>query len=97
MHTASTTIKTLHPAQKHGVNINSTKYDQMRSCILRVLERDGSLSFTTLAERVRQELEGSFLGSIMWYFVTVKLDLEARGLIQRVNRNGVQVIQITIQ
>lgn len=94
MVTASAKITTLHPSQKQGVNIDKTKYEQMSSSIVYVLERDGALSFTTLAERVREELEGKFQGSIMWYYVTVKLDLEARGLIQRLHRNGVQVVDL---
>lgn len=39
-----------------------------------------------LTEEVRHKLAGHFDGSISWYVTTVKLDLEARGMTERVPR-----------
>ncbi|MCO6450647.1 MAG: hypothetical protein J5I90_07635 [Caldilineales bacterium] len=77
-------ILTLHPAGKQGVNISRDKYDAMRSAILACLADGAELSFSELNSAVEQRLEGKFEGSIGWYFTTVKLDLEARGEIERV-------------
>lgn len=76
-------ILTQHPEGKHGVNIDRTKYDQVRSAILDALAGPGELTFQELNEAVGRRLEGRFDGSIGWYFTTVKLDLEARGEIER--------------
>ena len=37
-----------------------------------------------LTEEVRHKLAGHFDGSISWYVTTAKLDLEARGMTERV-------------
>jgi hypothetical protein len=78
-------IKTLHPDPgKQGVNILRSKYDQIRDAILATLEDVEAMSFTDLMQSVVEELDGAFEGSVSWYVTTVKLDLEARDLIERV-------------
>lgn len=77
-------ILTLHPLGKQGVNIDKVKYDAMRSAILEALDEQPALTFTGLNAVVGKKLEGNFDGSIGWYYTTVKLDLEARGVIERV-------------
>lgn len=75
-------IKTQHPQGKQGVNIEKSKYEQVKTAILDVLGGK-SLTHTELTEQVSKKLKGSFDGSIGWYTETVKLDLEARRLIER--------------
>lgn len=79
-------ILTQHPEGKRGVNIDRTKYDQVRSAIL-------DATFQELNEAVGRHLEGRFDGSIGWYFTTVKLDLEARGEIERLPGSSPQRIR----
>lgn len=79
-------IMTLHPQGKQGVNILKSKYEQVKQAIIESLQEKGELTFTELAQAARQKLEGRFEGKIPWYVVTVKLDLEARGLIERVGK-----------
>lgn len=74
-------IQTLHPKGKNGVRIDKAKYETMRAAILEVLA-EGPCAFTPLTEKIAQKLEGSFSGSISWYAVTVKQDLEARGIVR---------------
>ncbi len=40
-------------------------------------------------------LPGDFEGSVGWYATTVKLDLEARGLIERMPGESPQVLRLT--
>jgi hypothetical protein len=87
-------IKTLHHEGKEGMNIEKPKYDQMKQAILEVLEEKGSQPFMDVRTRVTQKLEGHFDGSISWYYTTVKLDLEARGIIERVPGSTPQIIRI---
>jgi hypothetical protein len=78
-------IKTLHPEPgKQGVNILRTKYEKIRDAILSVMAGVDMISFTDLMELVADDLEDAFEGSVSWYVTTVKLDLEARNLIERV-------------
>jgi hypothetical protein len=86
-------ILTLHPqAGKSGVNISREKYNAMRHAILKALEKN-TLTFRELEQAVSAQLAGSFDGSISWYVTTVKLDLEARGEIERVPGSSPQQIR----
>lgn len=89
------TFLALHPDPvKQGVSIEKAKYDMMRAAILDVLRARGPVSFMKLNAAVERKLKGAFDGSIPWYFVTVKLDLEARGEIRRVPNSKPQIIEI---
>jgi len=74
-------IMTQHPEKKQGTHIRRDKYEQMYTAIEEVLQEQGPLGFKALNEAVNRKLEGKFDGSIGWYFTTVKLDLEARGVV----------------
>ena len=77
-------IMTLHPQGKVGVNIDKEKYDTVATAIRSCLKRGKQLTFTELMSAVGTRLEDKFDGSITWYVMTVNLDLEARGIIERV-------------
>ena len=78
-------IQTRHPEEgKSGVNIDRHKYEVMREAILETLQAHGEISFRDLSAEVGRRLEDRFDGSISWYVTTVKLDLEARGAIERI-------------
>lgn len=70
-----------------GVRIDRDKYDAMKKALLAVIPRraDG-VAFKDLVGLVKPLLpDDVFAGaSPSWYATTVKLDLEARGLIERV-------------
>jgi hypothetical protein len=84
-------IRTLHPEPgKSGVNISRRKYDVIRAAILESVRAHGEIPFKDLAQDVRGRIEGLFDGSISWYVTTVKLDLEARRLIERVPKSRPQ-------
>ncbi len=80
-------ILTLHPEGKEGVNISKEKYDLINQAIVDSLEDAGELTFSELGSEVSRRLEGNFQGSINWYYTTVKLDLEARDVIERIGKN----------
>ena len=86
---------TLHPdADKQGVNISKQKYEVMREAILACIRTNGELAFKDLTPAVTSYLDGTFDGSIGWYVTTVKLDLEARGLIERVSEKRAQYLRL---
>ena len=76
-------ILTLHPDNKKGVNILKDKYEIIRSFIISEITSKGVISYKELNDVAVKQLTGKFDGKIPWYIVTVKLDLEARGIIDR--------------
>jgi len=75
-------ILTKHPLGKSGKNIDRKKYDTLRNAILSALQNN-DLTHTELVSRINKNLKGKFSGNINWYGETIKLDLEARKLIER--------------
>ena len=89
-------ILTLHPDGKQGVNISKEKYETIRQAILSILGEQGETFFKDLPAGVEPKLERDFDGSISWYVITVKLDLEARGLIIRVPKSSPQRLRLAL-
>jgi hypothetical protein len=87
-------IRTLHPEKKQGVNISREKYEMIRSAILSALHKQNEISFMNLSRAVEKEVNGNFEGSVNWYVTTVKLDLEARGMIKRVPNSRPQLLRL---
>ena len=75
--------QTVTPGKK-GVRVNKAKYEIIQKCILEVLGRYGEIAFQNLPAKVRTVLVEPFDGSIGWYTTTVKLDMERRGIIERI-------------
>ena len=88
-------ILTRHPEGKAGVNISRDKYEQMRSAIVEIIEEKESVGFSEMGDLLTSRLKDSFEGSILWYYTTVKLDLEARGEIERYKQKGKQMIRLS--
>jgi len=88
-------IMTRHPDPgKSGVNISRQKYDAIRAATLDAIGARGEITFKDLTQNVRTGLADRFDGSISWYVTTVKLDLEARGLIERVPKSRPQRLRL---
>ena len=90
-------VTTLHPHGKKGVNISKRKYDAARDAIIESFRVGRDMTFTKLVEDVRQRIGSDFQGSISWYVVSVKLDLEARGILKRVPGTKPQQISLVEQ
>lgn len=75
--------QTVTPGKK-GVWVDKTKYELIEECIVSVLTRYGDIAFQNLPAKVRTVLAEPFDGSIGWYTTTVKLDMERRGIIERI-------------
>jgi len=88
-------VLTRHPdPDKQGVRIDRDKYKTMRDAIVEILQEQGETSFKSLQAAVGQKLNGNFDGSIGWYYTTVKLDLEARGILARIPNSRPQIVQL---
>ena len=81
-------ILTLHPQGKKGTNILKSKYDFIKDFILQSLHTHGTMTFEDLSDQAVEQLSESFDGKVLWYIVTVKLDLEARQIIERIPKTS---------
>jgi hypothetical protein len=76
-------IQALHPkADKTNKKISLSKYTLIRETILEIL-KGKELTHTELMEELFARVKDNFEGGVQWYGETVKLDLEARHLIER--------------
>lgn len=81
-------IMTLHPQGKKGVNISKEKYDTIKNFIIDTIKKHGNISYEEVSDMAIKELSPTFDGKVVWYVVTVKLDLEARGIIERIPKTS---------
>jgi predicted DNA-binding protein (MmcQ/YjbR family) len=76
-------IQTLHPDKtKTNKKISFDKYSVIKESLLKILQ-SATLTHTELMECLYQNVKDSFKGGVQWYGETVKLDLEARKIIER--------------
>lgn len=87
-------ILTLHPQSKKGVNILKRRYDVIKDYILTVLKDHPDISYSKLDDMANEDLENTFDGKVSWYIVSVKLDLEARGVIERIPKTSPHKIRM---
>ncbi|KIC50025.1 hypothetical protein [Tateyamaria sp. ANG-S1] len=85
------------PAEgRDGVtNIPAWKFDAVRGAILDTLA-DGPIKAMTLKDAVGERLDPETLeklGKLGWHVVTVKLEMEVRGEIERLDVKGPQQIR----
>ncbi|MHB8589434.1 MAG: DUF6958 family protein [Candidatus Dormibacteraceae bacterium] len=76
------TVLTKHPLGKTNQPIDKHHYETFKAAILSALRRR-ELTHTKLLNEVTKSLKGKFSGNIGWHVMVVKLDLEARKLIER--------------
>jgi hypothetical protein len=83
-------IQTLHPQPgKINKRISLEKYNVIKQNILSILA-DADLTHTELMEKLYDKVKNSFEGGVQWYAETVKLDLEAREIIERTSTKPVK-------
>ena len=87
-------IMTQHPAGKQGVNIDKRKYDMVRQAIEGALQAQPGATFSELTDAVGQRIGDVFDGSVGWYVTSVKLDLEARGVLERIDGRSPQRLRL---
>ena len=78
--------------------VDADKYEAMKAALLKVIPKDeAGVPFKELTELVRPLLPDEVYAgaSIVWYVTAVKLDLEARGLLERVPKRRPQHVRRT--
>jgi hypothetical protein len=87
-------IMTLHPQGKKGVNIELEKYTQIKDYVISCIKNHGEITYQELNRLAVKDLKDSFDGKVGWYLVTVKLDLEARGIIERIPKTSPHKVRL---
>ncbi|MCB0463884.1 MAG: hypothetical protein R2816_03255 [Flavobacteriaceae bacterium] len=89
-------IMTLHPQGKKGVNILRRRYDIIKDFIIKIIKEHKEISYEDLNDLAVEKLTESFDGKVVWYIVTVKLDLEARGIIERIPKTSPHKLRLKL-
>ncbi|ODT52319.1 MAG: hypothetical protein ABS68_09435 [Niastella sp. SCN 39-18] len=77
-------IQTLHPIPgKTNKKIDAAKYHFIKENLLTILSGSNP-THTEMMEALYTKVKDDFEGGVQWYGETVKLDLEARKIIERV-------------
>ena len=88
-------ILTMHPAGKQGVNMHRDRYEFIKIYLLETIKAAGEITFSDLGDKAVDEISLKFDGKVLWYITTVKLDLEARKLIERIPKTSPQILRLT--
>jgi len=87
-------ILTLNLRGKKEVNILERRYYLMKDAIMSIMLKSGSMTMAELDKRVKTKLGSKFDRKVGWYFIAIKLDLEARGKIERIPNKTPQRIRV---
>ena len=83
---------------KQPTRIDKWKYDLIRTAILAVAPSDDQgVEFSKLPKLIEGQISADDLkrlGSVPWYSTTVKLDMEVKGVIERVPRSKPQRLRV---
>ena len=80
-------IQLRHPAGKHADRMYKGKYDTIKKALMASLKKWGELTHTELLLAITENFSSNkikFDGSVEWHMQSVKLDLEANNIIERV-------------
>jgi hypothetical protein len=81
----------LNPRSGRAMLIDSGTYHLFSKAIKEILKTENQLTFSELVENLHayfQKKKVKFDRSVDWYAITVKNDLEARGIISTVTEKG---------
>ena len=80
-----------HPGSKREIKVDSTIYDPVKDAILQSLKGSNGKTFTELTDdvvKIVRKKKPAFKGSIPWYTISVRLDLETRGVVETFVEKG---------
>ena len=82
---------TTHPRTQREMKIDAVIYEPFKAAILQSLKGSKGKTFSALtddtARIIKKKIPG-FKGSIPWYTISIRLDLERRGMIETFTEKG---------
>ncbi len=85
-------IQLLHPSGKKAVSMEKVKYEAIKERIINYLRINDRATHNDILHAIKGDFKENnieFPGSIDWHMEWVKLDLEARGIIKRIEDSTV--------
>lgn len=89
-------ITTTHPRTRSQFNIDGEIYEPFKAAILQSLKGSKGKSFTELTGDVVKIIKKTMPGfkkSIPWYPISIRLDLETRGIVETFTEKGEKIKQ----
>ncbi len=86
-----------HPDSGREMKIDSVVYETIKSAILQSLKNSKGKIFSELTDdviRIVKKKDPGFSGSIPWYTITIRLDLETRGIVETFLEKGKKLNRI---
>jgi hypothetical protein len=84
-------IVVTHPRTGTERKFDSAIYEPVKAAIIQSLKKSKGKTFSELTDDViaiiRRKMPG-FKGSIPWYTISIRLDLETRGIVETFMQNG---------
>lgn len=80
-------IELKHPEGKKAISMDNVKYNVLKLAIVECLKTKSGLTHKELKQAVTDYIENNmiqFSGSVPWHLEWIKLDLEAREVIKRI-------------
>jgi len=87
-----------HPKSKREMKIDEAIYEPFKAAILQSLKRSKGKTFTELTEDVTKIIRKKipdFKGSIPWYTISIRLDMETRGMLETFIEKGKKMILLS--
>jgi hypothetical protein len=84
-------IVVTHPRTGTKRNFDAAIYNPFRDAILQSLKGSRGKTFTELSDDVKKIIRKkmpSFKGSVSWYTISVRLDMESRGIVETFTEKG---------
>ena len=88
---ATLKTRTTHPRTGTQFGISNSIYEPVKAAILQSLKKSKGKTFTVLSREVTEIVRKKmpdFKGSIPWYTISVRLDLESRGIVETFTEKG---------
>lgn len=91
-------VTTTHPRSDSQFTIAAEIYEPFKAAILQSLKGSKGKTFTELTDNVvsiiKKKMPG-FRKSIPWYTISVRLDLESRGIVETFTEKGKKLNRLT--
>ncbi|MDP9229060.1 MAG: hypothetical protein M3O67_00140 [Bacteroidota bacterium] len=91
-------IQLKHPAGKHAVSIDKDKYDTIKKALVNSLKKKVELTHKEILQAITEDFKKNkikFEGSLEWYMESIKLDLEAGKIIERIPGKSPQKFRLS--
>ena len=84
-------VITTHPESQREMKIDAAIYEPSKAAIIQSLTGSKGKTFTELTDdvvKIIRKKMPAFKGSIPWYTISIRLDLETRGIVETVIEKG---------